>query len=309
MLDHGVMVAMSFIRARWRSTVSALLVVLAASPAVAGIRRRAVASGRAVPSAAHVFLVMMENTDEAVAEPLPYIQQLASAGALLENYHGVAHPSQPNYIALAAGSAWGIRNDTTVTIDVQNVADLIETRGLTWKVYAENYPGNCFRGDTNGTVAQGQYVRRHNPFIEFADVQNDTARCNAHIVDASELDADVASGSLPNFSFYVPNDQHNGHDSSAQAADAWLRSRFAPLLSDARFTTGMLFIVTYDESGSSGSNNAVSAVFVGEKVRPAAESFAWYDHYSLLHTIEAALGIGTLGQQDTPAPLITGIWK
>lgn len=50
-------------------------------------------------------------------------------------------------------------------------------------------------------------------------------------------------------------------------------------------------------------------MFAGRHVKPAAESFASYDHDSLLHTIEDTLGLGTLVQQDAPAPLITGIWK
>lgn len=277
-------------------------------PALAQARRRAVAIEPAVPSAAHVFVVVLENTDEAIAEVQPYFHSLATQGALLENYHGVAHPSQPNYIALVAGSAWGIKDDTPVTIDVPHLGDLLESRGLTWKVYAENYPGNCFLGASSGTVAEGEYVRRHVPFIEFANVQNNADRCNAHIVNATELDADIASGSLPNFSFYVPNNQHNGHDSGAAAADTWLQSRFAPLLANPQFTDGTLFIATYDESGSA-NNSTISAVFVGSRVKAGAESFEWYDHYSLLHTIEVALGLPTLGQQDATAPLITGIWR
>ena len=217
-------------------------VLFATTSLAAGPRRRAVVHQPIVPSIDHVFLVVLENADESVAEDEPYFHSLAKAGALLENYHGVAHPSQPNYIALAAGSAWGVKDDTPVTINVPHLGDLVESRGLTWKVYAENYPGDCFLGASNGTVAGGQYVRRHVPFIEFADVQNDPQRCAEHIVDASQLDADVASGSLPNFSFYVPNDQHNGHDSSAAIADAWLQSRFTPLLANPQFTTGTLLV-------------------------------------------------------------------
>ena len=115
-------------------------------------------------------------------------------------------------------------------------------------------------------------------------------------MNADVLDAGIASGALPNYSFYVPNDQHNGHDSSAAIADAWLEQRFGSLISDPRFMSDMLFVVTYDESGTSAESNAVSAVMVGPVVGAGAESTTWYDHYNLLRTIEDIFGLGTLGK-------------
>jgi hypothetical protein len=288
-------------------SISALVILLFCLPASA--RNRSVAKPPYVPSVGHVFVVVLENTDEAVAEELPFFRRLAGAGALLENYHGLAHPSQPNYIAMMAGSAYGITDDTAVTIDVPHLGDLLERRGLTWKTYAENYPGDCFTGVISGTQASGAYVRRHNPFIEFQNVQDDIARCTSHIVNAGELDADIASGSLPNFSFYIPNDQHNGHDSSAAAADAWLEQRFGSLINDPRFMNDMLFVVTYDESSTNANLSAVSAVIVGPAVRVGVESITWYDHYNLLRTIEATFGLPTLGKHDATAAPIADIWR
>ena len=272
-------------------------------------KHRSVAKPLFVPNIGHVFVVILENTDEAVSEDLPFFKRLAASGALLENYHGLAHPSQPNYIAMMAGSAYGITDDNSVTIDVSHLGDLLERKGLTWKTYAENYPGNCFIGVISGTAASGAYVRRHNPFIEFKNVQDDLTRCSQHIVNADVLDADIASESLPSFSFYVPNDQHNGHDSSAAAADSWLESRFGSLVNDPRFMSDMLFVVTYDESGTSAEASSVSAALVGPSVRTGAESLNWYDHYNLLRTIEDIFGLGTLGKHDAIADPISDIWR
>lgn len=270
---------------------------------------RSVSKPLFVPQIGHVFVVILENTDEAVAEELPFFRRLSASGALLENYHGLAHPSQPNYIAMMAGSAYGVRDDNSVTIDVPHLGDLLERKGLTWKTYAENYPGNCFIGVISGTQASGAYVRRHNPFIEFRNVQDNLARCTEHIVNSDLLDADIASGSLPNFSFYVPNGQHNGHDSSAATADAWLESRFGSLVTDPRFMKDMLFIVTYDESGTNAESSSVLAALAGPAIRPGAESPTWYDHYNLLRTIEDTFGLGTLGRHDAMAAPISDIWR
>ena len=272
-------------------------------------KHRSVAKPLFVPPIGHVFVVILENTDEAVAEELPFFKRLSAMGALLENDHGLAHPSQPNYIAMMAGSAYGVTDDNSVTIDVPHLGDLLERKGLTWKTYAENYPGNCFIGVISGTQASGAYVRRHNPFIEFKNVQDNLSRCTQHIVNADVLDADIASGSLPNFSFYVPNDQHNGHDSSAAAADTWLETRFGSLINDPRFMKDMLFVVTYDESGTNAEASSISAVLVGSAVKTGAESLNWYDHYNLLRTIEDIFGVGTLGQHDSTADPISDIWR
>ena len=111
-------------------TIAPLAVLLFCVPVIA--KQRAVAKPPFVPSVGHVFVVVVENTDEAVAEELPFLKRLAGSGALLENYHGL-DPSQPNYIAMTAGSAYGITDDNTVTIDVPHLGDLMERRGLTWK--------------------------------------------------------------------------------------------------------------------------------------------------------------------------------
>src|SRR5690348_9221152 len=59
----------------------------------------------------HVFVIMMENTgyDSLIGNPnAPWINFAASTYGLATNYDGVAHPSQPNYIAATSGSTNGV---------------------------------------------------------------------------------------------------------------------------------------------------------------------------------------------------------
>jgi acid phosphatase len=279
-----------------------LSLLLADEPA----RRRAVEPQWPVVHAKRVVVVILENTDARVAETLPFLTRLAARGAILRNDHGIGHPSQPNYLAMVSGSTHGITGSVPITLDASHLGDLVERRGLTWKIYAEQYPGNCFLGETSGTVSGGQYVRRHVPFLSFANVQHDFNRCVDHVVDSRSFDADVVAGTLPNLSIYIPENQHNGHDSTASIADAWLEFRFGPLLDDPRLMNETLLIVTYDESAS--SDNRIITVLFGSMVREGAASFDPYDHYDLLRTIENVLGVGTLGRLDAAARPITGIW-
>jgi hypothetical protein len=267
-------------------------------------RRRAVVPQPApgIAEVRRVFVVVLENEDLEPALLQPYLTSLAERGALLLNYSAITHPSYPNYIALVAGSTHGIIGSDQVTLNVPHLGDLLDARGVSWKMYAEGYPGGCFLG-----VAAGSYVRRHVPFLSFADVQLDPSRC-ARIVPAAQLDADLQNHELPRFALYVPDLNHDGHDTSVAFADASLRTRFEPLLADPNFSAGLLFIVVFDE-GRSGGPNRVYCSFSGAGIRPGSVSFAPYDHYDLLRTIEEIFHTGTLHQFDEAAEVISGVWR
>ena len=127
-----------------------------------------------------------------------------------------------------------------VTLDVPHLGDLLESRGRTWKVYVEGYPGASFLGPRSST-----YVRRHVPFLSFKNIQDDAGRCQ-RIVNATVLGDDIRSGALPDYALYVPDLKHSGHDTGVSAADRWLSETFGPLLRNQHFMENMLFIVTFD---------------------------------------------------------------
>lgn len=249
-----------------------------------------------------VMIVVLENTDYANALAQPFLGDLAAHGALLSNFFAETHPSFPNYVAMTAGSTYGLSSNDEVTLDVSHIGDLLEAAGRTWKVYAEGYPGNCFLGSTAGA-----YARRHVPFLSFHNVQTNPARCQ-RIVNASVLASDIANGTLPDYGFYVPDVNNDGHDTNVAFADHWLAQTFGPWLEDPRFMDGMLFVVTFDEGSPSGSNH-IYTVLYGRAVVPGSVSTSRYDHYSLLRTIEDVWNLGTLGQQDVEASAITEVWR
>ncbi len=71
----------------------------------------------------------------------------------------------------------------------------------------------------------------------------------------------------------------------------------------------MLFIVTFDEGRGWWRRNHIYTVVYGDRMIPGSVSDTRYDHYSLLRTTEEIFGLGTLGQNDSKASAITGIWK
>jgi len=248
-----------------------------------------------------VFIVVLENTNFKPASERPFLKQLGKEGVVLTNYYAVRHPSQPNYIAMIAGDTMGCTSDKTIDIDATHLGDLLEAKGKTWKVYAEAYPGGCFLGAKHST-----YVRKHVPFLSFKNVQQDPKRC-ANIVDASQLKKDIAKGTLPDYSLYIPDMNNDGHDTGISFADRYMAKRFGKLLLDPRFTKDLLFVLTFDEDN--GFDNRVYTVAWGDRVKHGTTYDVKTGHYGLLRTIEDAFGLGTLGRNDETAQPFSGIWQ
>lgn len=96
-----------------------------------------------------IFTIVLENEDYSNVIKDSYLKSLTANhnARLLTNYKGVSHPSQGNYIAMITGGV-DILFDGNVDVDKKNVVDLLEQAGVSWKAYQENYPGNCFAGDS-----------------------------------------------------------------------------------------------------------------------------------------------------------------
>jgi hypothetical protein len=282
------------------ATLAALFVAL---PLLAAPRRRAVMSGtNGMSKVERVIEVVFENTNFPDAIAQPFLAEIASRGALLTNYYAVTHPSHPNYIAMVSGSTHGVTASDPITLDVRHLGDLLEARGFTWKVYAEGYPGGCFLD-----AVTGRYVRRHVPFLDFANVTNDFARCTRSIVPATAFDADVATHNLPKYALYIPDLDNDGHDTGVAFADAWLRARFGALFNNPELTRDTLFIITFDEGTTTGPNLVYTA-FYGAGIATGTTNATFYDHYSLLRTLEEILHVETLHLNDEVAAPIAGIW-
>ncbi|HMC69684.1 MAG TPA: alkaline phosphatase family protein, partial [Mycobacteriales bacterium] len=217
--------------------------------------------------------------------------------AVATNYAAVTHPSLPNYLALAAGSTFGITSDcTTCWVSATNIGDTLDAAGRTWKAYEESMPSPCFVGDSY------PYAQKHDPFIYFNDIRTNTARCQANVVPYTQLATDLRStSSTPNFAFITPNLCNDMHDCSIATGDGWLRQQVPQILASPAFTTQRsLLAITWDEDDGTESNR-VATLLIGSAAATGARSSVPYNHYSLLRTVESALGAGTAGGGDASA--------
>ena len=270
----------------------------------------------AVTGVKHVVLVVLENGDPDEAGRQPFMKELALTGMLLTSYYAVAHPSQPNYVAMISGSTAGAMTDNRVRLPAgrKHLGNILPAGA--WRVYAENYPalpGRCFL-ERQGAGNDALYVRRHVPFLSFADVQDgkckEIVRLNSATDDVAALKADIASGSVPAFSMIIPNLQHDGHEpSNLTNASSWLMANLKPLLVDKKFTDGLVLIVTFDENDSSTVHgNRVFTVIWGDHVKTGTSRDV-YDHEDLLATICALLGVAPPPFDEKGVRPMGGIWK
>jgi len=268
--------------------------------AVAALPKEAAAG--TMPSFQHIFIVVEENhsySDIIGSTAAPYINSLTSQNGLATNYFAISHPSLPNYLALTGGSTFGVTTDcapTSCPVNAANIADRVEASGRTWKAYEESMPSACYLSDS------GEYAPKHNPFVYYADIQGNAARCQSHDVPYSQLGTDLASDSTtPNYVFITPNLCDDMHDCSVSTGDKWLQSNLPAIFTSQAWTTQTsLMLITWDEDDGNPSNH-VATLVIGPSVIPGYVSSTLYNHYSLLKTLEQDWSLAALTTNDSGA--------
>ena len=265
----------------------------------------------------------------------PYLATtLPAEGALLTDYYAIGHFSNDNYVALISGQAPNPLNQSdclhyvnfppaaTVAADgqisdsgcifpdsVTTLANQLTRAHLTWKGYMQdmgNVPsresavcGHAAIGapDQTETAVPGDgYAARHNPFVYFHSIIDDTAYCDAHVVPlgtttgtmpagtpegVTGLAADLKSVSTtPNFSFITPNLCYDGHDApciNQQASpspltniDTFLQTWVPLITASPAFKENGLLEITFDEADTDNGNPADATACCNEMPGPAS---------------------------------------
>jgi YVTN family beta-propeller protein len=271
-----------------------------------------------VPRYQHVFLFYLENQDyqSLIGDKAraPYLNSLLSKGSLLADFFAEEHPSDANYLALAGGSAFGVpltdplEYDPLYTIRARNIADLLGAAHQSWKEYLQSANGPC-----DDTVHRS-YWDDDLPLLYFADIRNSPARCASHVVPLEALHRDLASAATtPAFSWIGSNDCADMEGCGIHRGDEFLRSQLGAVMrSPAWRHQRSLAIITVDEDNYDHPDppQRVATVVLGSSgVRLGFVSHVRYTHYSLLRTIEAALGLGTLTANDRYAQPVNDVFS
>ncbi|GCF08730.1 alkaline phosphatase family protein [Dictyobacter arantiisoli] len=273
-------------------------------PGASGARSQATVPQAKLPRPEHVVIVIEENksyTQIIGSAAAPYINTLASQGASLTNMHAETHPSEPDYLALFAGSTFGISSDACPnTFADANLASTLTQAGASFAGYSESMPVTGYTGcfaPANGGSSAALYARKHNPWVNFTNVPA------SQNLSYSSFPTDYSK--LPTISFVIPNQLNDMHSASIGRGDSWLKVHLDGYAQWAK-THNSLLIVTWDEDDGSKSNQ-IPTIFVGSVVKIGLYS-PLLNHYSLLRTLEDMYGLPYLQQSASVTP-ITGIWQ
>jgi hypothetical protein len=260
----------------------------------------------------NVFIVLEENHNWSQVSALPYITHLQQLGAHSEQYYNPKgnHPSEPNYIWLEAGKNFCLTganpcstNDDDPTQNLvkgaTHLSKLLDAAGVSWMSYQEDITaGQC------PVSSGGGYQAKHNPFVFFDDVVGDppsktNAGCIAHHKPSSQFLTDLQKGDVARYNFITPNQDHDMHDGTPAAADAWLQMYIDPIINplspnhNAKIYAQSAVIVTWDEG--SGGDGPIGMIIVspyakvGYKDTKSADYY--YTHSSMLLTLQKIFGV------------------
>ncbi len=264
----------------------------------------------AMPRYDHIVVIVDENKDLAAVVGRPYaptLTRLAHAYGYASHYDAVAHPSEPNYVALVGGDTFGIHDDGGLprnSVDAPSLASQLSAARFSWKGYYQGLP-------QPGSLAMsgGKYAFKHSGFLNFASVRSDPQRA-AHIVGFDQWQRDLENDALPKFSLVVPDLCDDMHGEGINLGDCSV-ARWSALIkrgddaikriTDAIMATptwksselcAVVIVFDEDDSGSrEGGGGRVLAIVVTNHGPRGIVDPTPYTHYSLLRTIEDAFGL------------------
>lgn len=233
-----------------------------------------------------VLVIVEENHSvRQVRKGMPYLAGLGRRYGQALNYRAIRHPSEPNYLAIAGGSTFGVADDRSPSahpIRRRSVFGQAAAHHLKAGTYAESMSGTCA---VSGNRHRG-YAVKHNPHAFFV---TERAQCRRTNRSDTSFRADAARNKLPTVGFLIPNQCHDAHDCSLAAANSYLKRMLKPVLKSRDFRTGRLaVVVTADEDDRRGPNFVSTTVL--QASLHAKTTKARLSHYSLSRLLSQVSG-------------------
>lgn len=220
-----------------------------------------------------LVLIVLENHGWSQVQDCQFIKHFAANGVVFTSWHGVTHPSGPNYRAMLSGNKWS--GNEFDGVQRPNLG-----RSVDYKIYAYG-----------GIPAQ-----RHNPFLDM----------NPH-GDARATDyrtGPLRDDGLAPLTYLGLDDANNAHNGPLNVADDNVMRAIADfnvLGSGGR----KLFLAVFDEAyGKDYSANHVFAGAIGAGVMPK-QVHSSLSHYSLAQFLADNWGV-TIAEMDPTGDTYAG---
>jgi phosphatidylinositol-3-phosphatase len=276
-----------------KATAVVLLLILMAGAftgvgASASYRRRPCRGTKPPQHWRHVVWVVLENHsyDQIMgSSAAPYLNRLARKCGLATNFHAMAHPSLPNYLAMTSGRTYGIHDDKPPSAHRLRGKSIFSQLGRDWRSLQESMPWRC------ALTSSRNYAVKHNPAAYYTRIRRACRKRDLPYGLGRRLDISAR------FTLVTPNLCHDMHDCSVTVGDAWVKKFMAKVLRTRQYRWGKTAVfVTFDEASGGSAGNHIPTIVVAPSVRRGQRSGAWLTHYSLLRATERMLNLGMLGR-------------
>ncbi len=311
-----------------------------------------------------------DSTTFGAGSPAPYLSTtLRAEGAYVPKYYGIGHESNDNYIAMISGQAPNPMNQAdcqyfddfaisasgaygqeegpgcVYPANVPTIASQLSAAGLTWRDYNDGmgadptretavcgHPAVGAKDHTETATAADQYATRHDPFVYFHSIIDDTELCDTHVVGLTGLARDLAGPHPPSYTFITPDLCNDGHDATCAGgglgglarADQFLRTWVPRITGSRAFTReGGLLMIIFDESAGPQSDSTAccgeiagpasplpgingpgggdtGAILLSPYIRPGTVTQQAYNHYTMLRSVEDLFGLSHIGYAGLP---------
>lgn len=186
----------------------------------------------------------------------------------------------------------------------RSIADVLLEHNVSWKSYNDQWtPYLSDKYQLNyGVVGPNsdQYCNICNPFQYQTQIMTNDAVRTAHIMDTTDLYADIQNGTLPAVSFVKPSGWVDGHPASSKwnLYEGFVKKIVDAVQSNPELWASTAIFVTTDEGGGYydsgyvqpldffGDGTRIPLIVVSPYTKPGHISHSYGDHVSILKFIE-----------------------
>ena len=240
------------------------------------------------PTVSKVLVFVVENhSADQIRTGLPWVARLGDTYGHTTDYHGIRHPSLPNYLAIAGGSTFGVTDDGGPSANpaaAPSVFGRALAAGRTATVFADAMRTRCQLAN------EGRYAVRHNPWAYFP---GERAQCRRHDLPLSRLSGAIDGGTLPAVGMVVPDLCHDAHDCPLTTANRWLKRRIGAVMAGPDWASGRLAVVVTADEDDSHHDNSVLTVVAHPALDHAVTGTAM-THYALSRSLSQVAGTAPL---------------
>ena len=219
---------------------------------------------------------------------------------LCQNYfHSIMAPTQPNRLYQIAGQSNGHITDAPPRkpYEFPTIFNRLEKAKISWKIYVQGWPN------------PHKYVHHWVPVIWFESFKRDKNLWNK-IRPAEEYFEDIKKGTLPKFSWLVPDFAHSEHPpANVKTGMLYTVKRIEALRKSPLFSKSAIFL-NWDECGGFydhvvppvvdyyGLGMRVGCIIISPFVKKGYVSNIRHEHASVLKYVENLWGIDPLTDRD-----------